>query len=177
VTERWVAALGLDCSVVGDGNFEIGCRTYTTCSAGQATVRACDGGTVYNSDIGKCDDPSRVKPPCGQMKDCSTFPDGHYADLDNHCRSYYTCVGGAFVGHNFCPAGLVYSAVTKACDWPANVQPPCGGAESTLTAWERKTGPVTAVECGHTEPPTWTCQHQDHVKIADPETASQLCTL
>ena len=31
--------------------------------------------------------------------------DGHFPDLDNGCHSYYTCVEGVFVGHNFCPAG------------------------------------------------------------------------
>nr|KAG5690942.1 hypothetical protein BaRGS_034328 [Batillaria attramentaria] len=40
------------------------------------------------------------------MKDCSNMADGHYPDLDNNCRSYYTCVEGRFVGHNFCPASV-----------------------------------------------------------------------
>ncbi|XP_070206208.1 probable chitinase 10 [Littorina saxatilis] len=67
------------------------------------------------------------------MKDCSNMADGHFADLDNGCHSYYTCVGGAFVGHNFCPSSLVFNEDNKACDWPDNVSPPCGTHTGTMS--------------------------------------------
>ena len=46
----------MNCTGAADGNYEIGCRVYTTCTAGKATVTACESGTVYNTDIGKCDE-------------------------------------------------------------------------------------------------------------------------
>lgn len=48
--------------------------------------------------------PHNVSPPCGVMKDCSNQKDGKYADMDQHCHSYYTCFDGKFLGHNPCPS-------------------------------------------------------------------------
>ncbi|KAK7475457.1 hypothetical protein BaRGS_00033276 [Batillaria attramentaria] len=120
--------LGLNCTGKDDGNYEIGCRVYTVCSGGKSTVVECDPGSVYSTSAGKCDAPANVPPPCGEMKDCSNMADGHYPDLDNNCRSYYTCVEGRFVGHNFCPASLVFNEKNGSCDWPDYVSPPCGTA-------------------------------------------------
>merc|ERR1712033_130458 len=88
-------ALGKNCTGEVDGNYEIGCRSYA-----------------------KCDDVNNVPPPCGQMKDCSAMTDGKYADMDNGCKTYYTCVAGQFAGHNFCPSTLLFNEKLQACDWP-----------------------------------------------------------
>jgi len=122
------AALGMNCTGQPDGNYEIGCRSYAVCSGGQSNIVTCDVNMAYNQDTGKCDDMSAIPPPCGVMKDCSSLADNHYADSDNGCRTYYTCVGGNFAGHNFCPANLVFNEVTQSCDWPKAVAPPCGSA-------------------------------------------------
>merc|ERR1712244_216863 len=47
-------------------------------------------------------------------------------DVDNGCKTYYTCVGGVFAGHNFCPSSLVFNEDAQACDWPKATAPPCG---------------------------------------------------
>jgi len=117
-------ALGMNCTGVADGNYEIGCRSYVTCTSGVPTSVNCDIGTAYNKDTGRCDDINVIPPPCGVMMDCTNKNDGGYAD--GGCASYYTCVGGVFVGHNFCPASLVFDEVQGVCDWPKNVPAPCG---------------------------------------------------
>merc|ERR1711935_731413 len=120
------AAWGLNCTGQPDGNYEIGCRSYATCSGGAYSIVSCDMDMAYNQDTGKCDDVTNVPPPCGDKHDCSAESDGHYADVARGCKSYYTCVGGLYAGHNFCPSVLVFNEAQQACDWPANVAPPCG---------------------------------------------------
>ncbi|GFO19889.1 hypothetical protein PoB_004639400 [Plakobranchus ocellatus] len=96
----------MNCTGQPDGNYEIGCRSYTVCTAGKQSIVNCEKDMAYNTDTGRCDDVNNIPAPCGVMKDCSALNNGHYADTDNNCRSYYTCNGGIFVGHNFCPANL-----------------------------------------------------------------------
>merc|ERR1711911_3545 len=119
-------ALGLNCTAVGDGDYEIGCKTFTTCRDGLAEVRECLNSTVYNSLTSECDQPENVPPPCGQMVDCSTKDNGRYADEDNNCDSFHTCQFGNFLGHQFCPTGLKFSNEKQGCRWPATVEEPCG---------------------------------------------------
>merc|ERR1712244_40834 len=126
-----VAALGMNCTGQPNGNYEIGCRSYATCNNGQAQIVSCDVDMAYNQDTGKCDDVTNIPPPCGVMKDCSSSADGRYADTDNACRTYYTCVAGSFAGHNFCPANLVFNENLQACDWPKAAPPPCGTGGSS----------------------------------------------
>merc|ERR1719495_1716739 len=93
----FVAIHATDCVNKADGNYEIGCRSYTQCSSGAPKIIDCDKGMVYNNKTGNCDDPANVTPPCGVMKDCSNQKDGKYADTEEHCRSYYSCYKGQFL--------------------------------------------------------------------------------
>ncbi|XP_005096139.1 chitin-binding domain protein cbd-1 [Aplysia californica] len=125
------AALGMNCTGQPDGNYEIGCRSYSICTGGKTTIITCDMEMAYNQDTGKCDDVTNIPPPCGIKKDCSNAKDGRYADVDNNCKSYYTCVGGEFAGHNFCPSSLVFNEKLQSCDWPKQTPPPCGTSTGT----------------------------------------------
>ncbi|KAK3699358.1 hypothetical protein RRG08_056495 [Elysia crispata] len=118
--------LCMNCTGQPDGNYEIGCRSYTICACGKQNIVSCESGMAYNTDTGKCDDMNNIPLPCGVMKDCSALDNNRHADTDNNCRSYYTCNGGIFVGHNFCPANLVFNEENQACDYPDNVRAPCG---------------------------------------------------
>ncbi|KAK7506103.1 hypothetical protein BaRGS_00002825 [Batillaria attramentaria] len=119
-------ALGFDCAGVADGVYEAGCKSFTVCANGVATLTECDRTQVYNSATGACADEGSVGPPCGTLKDCTTLADGKYADTDQQCTSYYTCAGGTFFGHNFCAGGLVFNEDKQTCDWPDDTDPPCG---------------------------------------------------
>lgn len=43
--------------------------------------------------------------PCNDIKDCTSTPDGRYADINNGCQSYYRCYNKNFYGHYFCNKG------------------------------------------------------------------------
>ncbi|XP_050409736.1 chitin-binding domain protein cbd-1 [Patella vulgata] len=121
-----VTVLGFDCANQDDGIYEIGCKSFVRCKDGEGETVECEEGLVFNPAIGDCDDPSNVASPCGNLIDCSDKPDGHYPDLDQNCHSYYTCQGGEFFGHNFCPDDLVFNEEIGTCDWEINVYEPCG---------------------------------------------------
>ncbi|KAK6189072.1 hypothetical protein SNE40_005117 [Patella caerulea] len=120
------AETAMFCDNKPDGAYEAGCRSFTRCINETAAVIECSEHEVYNSRIEDCDDPKHVPAPCGHMIDCTDKADGHYADLDQGCHTYYTCNGGSFFGHNFCPAGLVFNADNGVCDWEHSVYEPCG---------------------------------------------------
>jgi len=126
------AALGMNCTGMPDGNYEIGCRSFAKCAGGKSEIVSCDIDMAYNQGTGMCDDAKNVAPPCGVKKDCSSLSDGKYADTNNGCKSYYTCVAGQFAGHNFCPANLLFNEQLQSCDWPKNS--PCGGAAPAGTS-------------------------------------------
>ncbi|XP_029651701.1 chitin-binding domain protein cbd-1-like [Octopus sinensis] len=118
--------VGVDCSTVPDGYYEISCKSFVQCKNGKKYQHYCKGNTVLDKRDMKCKDPDDVPKPCGEYRDCSKRKDGRYPDLDNKCKSYFTCENGHFMGHNLCPAGLVFSKKLQLCDWPYNVKPPCG---------------------------------------------------
>ncbi|OWF52249.1 uncharacterized protein LOC110448000 [Mizuhopecten yessoensis] len=118
-----------ECATNSSQNVEIGCRAYFRCLNGVGTLIDCttiNPQFVYNSAIGHCDDELNVAPPCGQQKDCTNKGDRSYADKDNSCLSYYTCNRDTFFGHNKCSPGLVFDEHLQTCNWPVNVDPPCG---------------------------------------------------
>ncbi|XP_070205872.1 chitin-binding domain protein cbd-1-like [Littorina saxatilis] len=119
-------ALCFDCTKVADGVYEAGCKSFVVCANGVATLKECEQSKVYDAPSGACADEGSVGPPCGTMKDCSKSADGKFADTDQQCKSYYTCSGGTFFGHNYCAKGLVFNEALQTCDWPADTDPPCG---------------------------------------------------
>ncbi|XP_048257094.1 chitin-binding domain protein cbd-1-like isoform X3 [Haliotis rufescens] len=128
------AAFAVDCTTNGDGVFEKGCRAFVTCVGGVATVTECQGNEVFDDKTKKCADPNTLTNLCSQSKDCSTRADSKYADQNTHCSTYYTCNGGTYFGHNYCPGGTVFNEVLQACDWPNDVAPPCGTKGFTTVA-------------------------------------------
>ncbi|KAK6184328.1 hypothetical protein SNE40_006822 [Patella caerulea] len=121
-----ITVLTFECENKPDGVYDAGCKSFIKCEDGKGEGFECDEHTVYNAVIQACDDPKNVAAPCGNMINCSDKPDGHYPDLDQRCHSYYTCNGGSFFGHNFCPTGLVYHQEIEVCDYPHSVPKPCG---------------------------------------------------
>ncbi|XP_041348260.1 U-scoloptoxin(01)-Cw1a-like [Gigantopelta aegis] len=118
--------LTITCTNKPNGIYEHGCRAWTTCINGIANTTECKEEHVFDSQTQECRDPSQVPPPCGMLKDCTNLKDGKYADTGQKCQTYYTCSGGTFFGHNFCPKGTVFNEVLQSCDWPQDTPPPCG---------------------------------------------------
>ncbi|XP_067681312.1 peritrophin-48-like [Haliotis asinina] len=122
------AAFAVDCVHEGDGVHEKGCRAFITCKNGLATITECQGSYVFDEKTGTCADPNTLTNLCSQSKDCSTLKDGKYPDMGStqKCSTYYTCNGGTFFGHNYCPGGTVFNQALQSCDWPNDTPPPCG---------------------------------------------------
>ncbi|GAB1602151.1 chitin-binding domain protein cbd-1-like, partial [Argonauta hians] len=118
--------VGVDCSHKKDGYYEISCKSFVECNGGKKHTFYCKGITVLDKSDMKCKNPDKVPKPCGQVIDCSKKKDGRYPDMDTKCKSYFTCDHGQYLGHNFCPPGLVFYQKLQLCDWPYNVPPPCG---------------------------------------------------
>ncbi|XP_060074366.1 uncharacterized protein LOC132554085 [Ylistrum balloti] len=116
----------VNCYGKADGNYEITCHDYTRCHNGLGTHITCPSSQFYNPANERCD--TNIHIPCSIQRDCSGMADKRYADLETHCKSYYTCANGYFLGHNFCNPGLVYDEAMQLCNWPVNVVAPCGGA-------------------------------------------------
>ena len=70
--------------------------------------------------------PSNVDEICGTFRNCEGRDDGRYPDIDRNCRYYFTCYAGKFMGHNPCPAGLVFNYALQTCDYITDIGPPCG---------------------------------------------------
>lgn len=47
-----------------------------------------------------------VPPPCGTYRECVHLGDGNYPDIEHMCTSFYTCLGGIFLGHTPCAPGM-----------------------------------------------------------------------
>ncbi|KAJ8312722.1 hypothetical protein KUTeg_010095 [Tegillarca granosa] len=116
----------VDCSVLGTGHYEIGCKYYTDCINGITYHRECTKGYVYSNVTHGCVDESTVGKPCGLKRDCTSKPNRKYADHQTSCTSYYTCQNGIYYGHNYCNPGLVFDEAMQICNWPVNVPAPCG---------------------------------------------------
>ncbi|XP_061170122.1 uncharacterized protein LOC133179362 [Saccostrea echinata] len=118
------------CIGKSNGVYEVGCRSYVVCHNQRGVIHNCPDppatNTVFNSRTKTCDQPSNVPAPCGEWRDCTGKTDKRYPDLFNNCKSYYTCHGGVYFGHNFCSPGVVFDESMQNCNWPQNVAPPCG---------------------------------------------------
>lgn len=70
--------------------------------------------------------PANVHEICGTFRDCEGRDDGRYPDVDRKCQYYFTCYARKFMGHNPCPAGLVFNFALQTCDYITDIGPPCG---------------------------------------------------
>ncbi|KAJ8312990.1 hypothetical protein KUTeg_010363, partial [Tegillarca granosa] len=92
-----------DCSKQEDGIYELSCQSYVVCNSSESTLVHCPAGGTFVNATGRCGSYSDASYPCNVIKDCTTLPDGRYADINNGCQSYYRCYNN-----------------------PKNVAPPCG---------------------------------------------------
>ncbi|KAL4223023.1 chitin binding [Mactra antiquata] len=115
-----------DCSILPNGHYGIGCKTYDVCENHQLTTVECPMYMVYNHVKQNCDYEALVGPPCGLYRDCFNMTDGSYTDYELQCTSYYTCHNHVYYGHNLCPDGLVFEKAYGLCVWPVDAYPPCG---------------------------------------------------
>ncbi|KAL3857990.1 hypothetical protein ACJMK2_012609 [Sinanodonta woodiana] len=122
----FATSLAVNCTTLPDGSYEAGCRSFAVCKGGVGLIVDCEPKKVFNNNTGLCDDVANVSPPCGLARTCTGKPNGKYADVDLHCSSYYTCYEEKFLGHNICPAGLVFDEGLVTCNWREAVPPPCG---------------------------------------------------
>jgi hypothetical protein len=122
----------IDCTGLPDGAYGHGCRSYTDCTGGVATIVDCGIGEAFNWNTAKCEPYATVPPPCGDTgNDCTGLADGRYAIRAWNCTYFYTCQGGIFFGTNPCnnppdSGVLVFDEASQQCNWPYNVAPPCG---------------------------------------------------
>ncbi|CAE1266532.1 unnamed protein product [Acanthosepion pharaonis] len=112
-----ICSVGLSRSVVckgkPDGIYEVSCLSLGKCINGKLNRILCPIGEVIDTDVHQCKPMAKVKPPCGKAIDCSQLKDGRHPDYDQNCRSYYTCLAGRFLGHNFCPSSLIFNDELK----------------------------------------------------------------
>ncbi|KAJ8312723.1 hypothetical protein KUTeg_010096 [Tegillarca granosa] len=99
------AVVPVDCNVLGNGHYVIGCTFYTECINGIAYHRECTRGYVYSNVIKRCVNETTMGLPCGLKRDCTSKPDKKYSDHPISCTSYYTCQNGYYYGHNYCNPG------------------------------------------------------------------------
>ena len=140
---------GTECPAefTGQMPYAIDCRQFINCWKGKGTIQSCAPGTLFNPKSLECDYPSKVK--CkpftgfggsarftefnenadninslsgrGQVK-CAHVATGLF-EHPFDCAKFLNCVNGATFIQD-CGPGTVFNALTKVCDWPANVD--CG---------------------------------------------------
>ncbi|XP_065571764.1 chondroitin proteoglycan 2-like isoform X2 [Artemia franciscana] len=120
------------------------CDAFYICEAGIASRQQCPPGLVFNVDLETCDYDFNVPPPCGTLSTSTSAPfvcpepNGYFSN-PNSCLSFYICTDGT-ESIQYCAERLVYNPQKKTCDFPHNVQPPCG---TLSTSTEAKTTHTT----------------------------------
>ncbi|XP_021349699.1 uncharacterized protein LOC110448005 [Mizuhopecten yessoensis] len=122
----------VDCNHQVDGNYEITCHSYISCSSGISIHHTCLTGQMYNPVTMRCASTTNLPPPCNIIHSCSGLPNRKFADQETHCKTYYTCQNGYFYGHNFCSPGTVFDENMQNCNWPSNVAKPCGTVDTSV---------------------------------------------
>jgi len=98
---------------------EIACWGYKECVNGVPNVVMCPQGQTLERDTMSCVTTGNTD--CTKDNDCSSRPDGSYADLGDNCQTYFRCVGGKSLGHLYCPANLVFDETLGICNFPDSV--------------------------------------------------------
>ncbi|XP_021349702.1 uncharacterized protein LOC110448010 [Mizuhopecten yessoensis] len=122
----------VDCRLHGDGIYQITCHSYTSCTNGISTDHTCANGQMYSPVLKRCASTTNLAPPCNVNHTCSGQPNKRFADQETHCQTYYTCQNEYFYGHSFCSPGTVFDEKMQNCNWPANVEKPCGTIDPKL---------------------------------------------
>jgi len=149
----------MDCTNMADGWYPdpYNCRKYWHCTKESGVHYMCEDNLYYSPENEWCDFPDRVTcgdrpvcdscdencvepptptPDCGHQLDCTTRPDGWYADPWN-CRKYWHCDHG--VGsHYMCDDNQLFDAIHVWCDWSDRVscgnRPVCDVCDENCTA-------------------------------------------
>eukprot|EP00092_Neocalanus_flemingeri_P028293 GFUD01030724.1.p1 GENE.GFUD01030724.1~~GFUD01030724.1.p1 ORF type:complete len:369 (-),score=85.95 GFUD01030724.1:162-1247(-) len=109
------------------GNPEMFDLNYMGCN--YADYTQCGQRPVCDECNQNCGPPGTTPHPfdCGHNLDCSSRPNGWYADPYS-CKKYWNCINGVGT-HHICPDTLMYEPVKVQCDWPYSVtcgnRPPC----------------------------------------------------
>ncbi|XP_063705758.1 protein obstructor-E [Culicoides brevitarsis] len=126
-----------------DGQYEdpVQCDKYYECVDGEAKVKLCPDGLVFDPlirKINKCDQPFNVdcgnrvelQPPKGN--DNCPRKNGFFAHPDpTICNVFYNCIDGEFTELP-CTAGLHFDEYTGTCVWPdAAGRTGCGKKKET----------------------------------------------
>ncbi|BFZ04712.1 hypothetical protein BsWGS_07751 [Bradybaena similaris] len=109
-----------------DGVLEIGCWGYAKCVGGVVSLHRCPASQELERDSMTCVEKGTGHTDCSLFFSCLGLDTGNYADWRDSCQTYVTCLAEAFMGRQYCPANLVFNETLQGCDYPYNVQPPCG---------------------------------------------------
>ncbi|KAF9422502.1 hypothetical protein HW555_001900 [Spodoptera exigua] len=112
------------------------CNQFYKCFAGKPIALDCPSNLFYNPEKGYCDWQynvncnNRVIPAENSDVNDNNFANQSCSGKDDdiifaheNCNQFYKCVD-RHMEPMFCPSGLYYNTILKACDWPINVD--CG---------------------------------------------------
>ncbi|BFZ04709.1 hypothetical protein BsWGS_07748 [Bradybaena similaris] len=113
-------------SIDHTGLLEKGCWGYKECVNGVYFEHFCPTGEVLDQDTRTCHPIGHSSTKDCDPIDCTSLPDGMYADVIGGCKSYNRCYGAVNIAAFLCAANLVFHEEIQACDYKSNVPPPCG---------------------------------------------------
>ena len=101
---------------------ETDCNKFYQCSHGHRWPdQKCPKPLLFSAETNRCEHPAEVDCP-----DKKPFcKDGIYP-VPGMCEAFYMCSNGIWWEKQFCPEGQVFNPAEKVCDWPSNVNGPCG---------------------------------------------------
>lgn len=105
------------------------CTSYTFCRNGvrDEAIITCGNGLRFNRVTGVCDLKANVR--CFSTGGDECVIDGVKIDGDisspESCSKFIQCDKGVNSGTFSCGTGLQFNPVTRSCDLPANIVPPC----------------------------------------------------
>ncbi|KAK7010578.1 chitin binding beak protein 1 [Biomphalaria glabrata] len=106
------------------------CLSSVTCKNGYVSrVEPCPDGLVFDVVTKRCQLPKLAAPPCGIAPTCAGKLDGKYPNEAQGCAHYVKCSNESLVGFGECDiteGGFFFNPVSRECDFPQNICPPCG---------------------------------------------------
>jgi hypothetical protein len=114
-----------ECRDKDEGNIVLkSCAGITRCINKVPVTTACDAGLVYDVASRQCVEEGETKNKGCDL--CDGKPDGFYPDVDEDCKTYFSCAGGVSSEFETCEYFLRFNNGTGLCDNPKKIPPPCG---------------------------------------------------
>lgn len=122
------------CTAQLEGQMQYGCWGYHLCTGGLIQTVTCqDDEVLERNDQGQLvcvikSFAAAENPPhsaCTKVYNCIGQKDGHWADYEVGCTSFFRCAAGNFLGHFYCPPNTYFNEQTERCDYPNMVDPAC----------------------------------------------------